>query len=130
MSVAETKNVLVVLNWIFTNLLREVDIIAKYKGVNTFAVILPGQTVSEAEIVMSRIVTEINNYQLRPFDNSDEVLNMKTGLSSLSLGEGSYETITQSAEGRLTGGRTEEDIYSDLNYLVGKSVGEVKQVQI
>ncbi|MCG8604419.1 diguanylate cyclase [bacterium] len=123
MNAAETKNVLVVLNWIFSNLLREVDLIAKYKRDNIFAIILPGQSIPEAEIIISRIVSEINNYHLRPFDNQDELLQLNTGLSSLSIDGGTYDTLTQSAEQRLSGDRSEEDIYADLKYLVGSEAG-------
>ncbi|MFQ5770722.1 MAG: sensor domain-containing diguanylate cyclase [bacterium] len=116
----ETKNVLIVLNWLFSHLLREIDIIAKYANEGTFAVILPGQNSADAEVIISRLMTEINNFELKPFEDNDEILSLKIGLSSLQISEGSYESLIASAEERLQHGgvRKEADIYADLQYLL------------
>lgn len=116
----EQKNVLVVLNWIFSNLLRETDIIAKYTNDSTFAVILPGQNNEQGDIIVNRLMKEINNYQLRPFTDEDIILSLKIGLSTLQLSEGSYDSLIKAAEERVKYGgvRNESDIYDDLQYLL------------
>ncbi len=120
MNQSEMKNVLVVLNWLFSNLLREIDIISKYSNDSIFAVILPGQNSSAAENIIARLMEEINKYQLKPFEDRDDLLTLKIGLSALQLTEGAYESLTETAEERLKHGgvRKESDVYADLKYLL------------
>ncbi|MFQ5824481.1 MAG: diguanylate cyclase domain-containing protein [bacterium] len=116
----EQKNVLVVLNWLFTYLLRETDIISKYKKDDTFAIILPHQNNSDAEIIINRLMNEINNYKFKPFEDRDELLSLKIGLSALQISEGNYQSLIETVEERLKygGKRKESEFYSDLQYLL------------
>jgi diguanylate cyclase (GGDEF)-like protein len=120
MNDTERKNVLVVLNWIFTHLLRETDIISKYKTEDTFAVILPGQHYVDAEIIISRLKEEIDNYKFKPFEDREDVLALNIGLSALQISEGTYDSLIRTAEERLKYGGTRKDseVYSDLQYLL------------
>lgn len=119
MNDSEKKNVLVVINWIFSHLLREVDLISRFKNESTFAIILPGQNHTETEGILSRLMDEIDNYQLRPFEEQDEFLSLKAGFSTLQISEGSYESLVKTAEERLKHGgvREESEIFSDIQYL-------------
>ncbi len=121
MNETERKNVLVVLNWIFSHLLREVDIIAKFKRDSTFAIILPGQGHRETETILERLMSEIENYRLQPFEDRDDYLSLRAGMSTLQLAEGSYESLVKTAEQRLEHGgvREEAEIFSDIQYLTG-----------
>lgn len=120
MNEKEQKNVLVVLNWVFTHLLREVDIISKYKQDETFAIILPGQNHTEADKIISRLKNEIDNYNFKPFEDSDEVLSLNIAVSALQISEGTYDSLIKTAEERLRygGERKESESYSDLQYLL------------
>ncbi len=119
MKPAEKKNVLVVLNWIFSHLLREVDIIAKFKIENSFAIILPGQGHDETETILKRLMSDVDNYRLKPFEDRDDYLTLKAGTSTLQLTEGSYDSLVKTAEERLRHGglREEAEIYADIQYL-------------
>lgn len=125
MTDGEKNNVLVVLNKIFKNTLREVDIISKYKDDATFAIILPGQNAEDCEKVVSRLVSEIDNYKLRPFEHRIEILSLHVGLSTLQLSEGSFESLIHTAEERLRQGGEREipELYNDLQFLVHSHQG-------
>ncbi|MFQ5637652.1 MAG: diguanylate cyclase [bacterium] len=129
MSPSEQKNVLVVLNWIFSNLLREVDIISKFKKESSFAVILPGQGNQTTETVLTRLLEEIEKYGLKPFDESEEPLSLKIGSSTLQISEGSYQSLIETAEDRLKYGesRRPSQIYSDIQYLADLINPEAKE---
>jgi len=121
MSKAEQYRVLVVLSKIFKNTLRETDIIFKYKTDASFAIMLPGQNSQACELVVQRLTQEIDNFQLRPFDNRVETLTLKTGMSTLQVSEGSYESLIATAEERLQQGgeRAVPELYHDLAFLIG-----------
>jgi len=117
----------VVLKWIFSNILREIDIIARYKTDGVFAIILPGQHSSGAETIIHRVNTEIQNYQLQPYEKKEELLTLNFGLSSLQVTEGTYESLLTSAEERLhnQGVRKESDLFVDLDYLLEGSAPKI-----
>jgi len=121
MAESERKNVLVVLNGIFKNVLRQTDIIAKYNSDDTFAIILPCQVSVNVEKMMARLMAKITEGKFKPFQDSDEVLKIKYAMSSLQPSEGSYESLIRTAEERLnfSGERRAADIFSDIGYLLG-----------
>ena len=127
----ERKNVLVVLNWIFSNILREIDIITKYKNDSTFAIILPGQRSNQTALIIRRLHSEIDKYQLKPFGDNEDILKLNFGTSTLQLSEGSYETLVASAEARLRFGRaqSETEIFDDLQYLMLENNENFTKVQ-
>ncbi len=116
----ERKNVLVVLNSIFKKVLRQTDIIAKYKSDDTFAIILPCQASVNVEKVMARLMAKIIERQFNPFQGTDEVLKLKYAMSSLQPSEGAYESLIRTAEERLnfSGELRVADIFSDIGYLL------------
>jgi len=118
----ERKNVLVVLNWIFDHVLREVDIIAKHKDESTFAIILPAQDNVNCDVVLERLHREVENYALRPFDDKDDLLEFEAGISTLQSSEGSLETLLQTAEERLEAGgqRQPVDVFDDIHFLLNR----------
>ncbi len=118
----ERTNVLVVLHWIFSNILREVDIVAKYKDESTFALVLPGQSSVGCDKIIERLSKEIDNYQMKPFEGREAVLDYEVGVSSLQVSEGSYESMIRTAEERLKfgGTRTSAAVFDDIDYLLGK----------
>jgi len=120
MTDGEKNNVLVVMNWIFSHTLREIDIVSKYKNGSTFAIMLPGQSSMDSEKVLQRLTTEIDNYQLRPFEGREAVLDYEIALSTLQVSEGSYDSLLQTAEERLTSGgvRKAKQVYDDIDYLL------------
>ncbi len=119
----ERKNVRVVLNGIFKNVLRQTDIIAKYNSDDTFAIILPCQASVNVEKMMARLMVKIIERQFNPFQGSDEVLKVKYAMSSLQPSEGSYESLIQTAEERLnfSSQRRAADIFADIGYLFGSN---------
>jgi len=121
MAESERKNVLVILNSIFKNVLRQTDIIAKYNSDDTFAIILPCQVSVNVEKIMARLMAKITEGKFKPFQDSDEVLKIKYAMSSLQPSEGSYESLIRTAEERLnfSGERRAADIFSDIGYLLG-----------
>jgi len=123
MNQAEKKNVLVVLSWLFSHQLRDIDIISKYRSNDTFAIILPHQTAREADTIVSRLIAEIDAYQLKPFENSDETLQLKIGVSSLKISAGSYESLLRTAESRLDSEEVQRvtEVFSDVQYLVAET---------
>jgi len=123
MAESERKNVLVVLNGIFKNVLRQTDIIAKYSSDDTFAIILPCQVSVDVEKMMARLMAKIIEGKFNPFQDSDEVLKLKYAMSSLQPSEGSYESLIRTAEERLnfSGERRVADIFSDIGYLLGSN---------
>ncbi|HEX9653978.1 MAG TPA: diguanylate cyclase, partial [bacterium] len=124
MRAADRRNLLVVLKWVFANILREIDLIARYKTDGVLAIILPGQTSSGAEAVANRLTIEIQNYRLRPFHNGEELLTLNFGLSTLLSTEGAYATLIASAEERLQndGIRGGTGIFGDLRYLLNAAL--------
>lgn len=120
MTQSERKKVLVVLKWLFTHQLRDIDIISKYKTKDTFAIILPHQTSLETDAIISRLIEEIDAYQMKPFENSEEMLQLQIGVSSLQISEGSYESLLRTAESRLDSEEVERvtEVFSDVQYLV------------
>ena len=120
MNAKEKHNVLIVLNKIFKNTLREIDIISKYTTDATFAIILPGQNSEDSEKIIKRLTSEIDELKLHPFENKMEILSLNVGLSTLQLTEGSYESLVESAEERLRQGGEREipNFYNDLAFLL------------
>ncbi len=120
MQESEQNNILTVLNWIFSNILRDTDIIAKYKKESTFAIILPGQSSEDCEAIIERISAEVRNYELRPFDTREDALQFVAGVSTLQLTDGSYKSMVTTAEDRLHrgGGLNQSDVYDDIQYLL------------
>ena len=129
MTESEKNNVLVVLNWIFSHILREIDIISKYKNDSTFAIMLPGQSSMDSEKVLQRLTSEIDNYQLRPFEGREAVLDYEIALSTLQVTEGSYESLIRTAEERLKSGgvRKAQQVYDDIDYLLNLKSDEEKK---
>lgn len=117
---SEKKNVLVVLHWLFSHQLRDIDIISKYKSKDSFAIILPHQTALETDTIVSRLMQEIDAYQLKPFGDRDERLQLQISVSSLQVSEGSYESLLRTAESRLDSEASTRvtDVFSDIQYLV------------
>ncbi|MFQ5674382.1 MAG: diguanylate cyclase domain-containing protein [bacterium] len=126
MAEAERRNVLLVLHGLFNNVLRQTDIIFKYRQEDTFAIIFPCQISAKAETIMTRLMNEIDKYGLKPFSDRDEKLSLKYGLSSLQISEGSYESLVKTAEERLylSGQRRAADLFSDIKYLLGPDEDE------
>jgi len=120
MNDGERKKVLVVLNAIFKHILRQTDIIFKYRDDDTFAIILPCEVSVNVEKMMARLMAKIIERQFNPFQGSDEVLRIKYAISSLQPSEGSYESLIETAEGRLnlSGERRAADVFSDIGYLI------------
>ncbi|MFQ5651601.1 MAG: diguanylate cyclase domain-containing protein [bacterium] len=120
MKASEQKNILTVLNWIFSHIFRDTDIVAKYKRDSTFAIILPGQNSEDCDTIIDRIATEVHNYELKPFETQEEVLQFRTGVSTLQLSEGSYETMVKTAEERLRMDEKlrETQMFDDIEYLL------------
>lgn len=132
MDEGERRNVLLVLNGLFKNILRQTDIISKYRDDDIFAIILPCQTSAAAEKIMKRLMGEITDFQVKPFEGRDEVLSLKYGLSSLQIKEGSHETLVQTAEERLhlSGQQRASDIFADIKYLLGPNDDEVNESKV
>ena len=120
MNEAERRKVLAALSEMFSKILREIDLISKFKTDSTFALILPGQNRATTEVIIARLKEKIGRNQLRPFTDRDEVLTLNFGLSTLQLSEGAYESLVASAEARLRHGgvRREAEVYADLRYLL------------
>ena len=131
MDEGERKNVLVVLNGIFKHILRQTDIISKYRNDDTFAIILPCQVSVNVEKMMTRLMAKIIERQFTPFQASDEVLRLKFAISSLQPSEGSYESLIQTAEGRLnlSGERRAADVFSDIGYLLGPNASGLEELK-
>lgn len=117
---SERMNLLPVLNLAFTSILREIDIISKYKDDSTFAIMLPGLNSVDAEIALKRLAKEIDKYGVRPFENSEEPLAYRVAFSTVQVSEGSYETLLKTAEERLRTdiGRAITEVYDDIDYLL------------
>lgn len=130
MDQAERNNVLVVLNWLYTHLLRQTDIVSKYKDDDSFAIILPCQTGVDADKIIARVVGEIDNYKLKPFEGSEDLLDLKFGMSVLQRSDGSSESMIQAAEVRLNGldKQRQADVFSDIQYLLGSDESRVQSV--
>jgi GGDEF domain-containing protein len=120
MSDKERRNVLIVLDRIFEHTLREIDIICKYNKDNVFAIILPGQNGDAADRAVGRLVTDIDSYQLRPFEHRLEFLALKTGHSVFDPKDGNYTVLFEEAEAQL--GTSDinvvHDLFSDIAYLM------------
>lgn len=123
MQPSEQKNILTVMNWIFSNIFRDTDIISKYRNESTFAVILPEQQAEDCQKIIERITNEIQNYGLKPFEGRDDVLQFRTGVSTLQASEGSYESMVKTAEERLWTGEIKRraGIFDDIQYLMGQA---------
>ncbi len=120
MSNREKQNVLNNLHRVFDSVLREIDIISKYKNEPTFAITLPGQTSIGTEKILSRLSQEIDNCELKPFEGKEETLQYRIGMSTLQMSEGSYETLVASAEERLKseGALVVKDVYDDIDFIL------------
>lgn len=117
---SERTNLLPVINLAFTSILREIDIISKYKDASTFAVMLPGLNSVDAKIALERLTKEIDKYDVRPFENSEEPLAYRVAFSTVQDSEDSYETLLKTAEERLQAdmGRAITEVYDDIDYLL------------
>lgn len=128
MTSPEKQNILSGLHRVFDDVLREIDIISKYKDEQTFAITLPGQTSMGTEKILSRLTHEIDNYKMRPFEGKEETLQYRLGVSTLQVSEGSYATLVASAEERLKseGVLAVKDVYDDINFILNiqKNDGE------
>lgn len=72
-----------VLGLIFKNMLRDIDIVAHLQRPECFAIILPVTSKEGSKVVTDRVLTEIENFQLRPF--TDETLTLEVESEILEL---------------------------------------------
>lgn len=139
MNTAEQREALSRLSETFNSILDEIDIISQYKTDGVFAIILPGQTSSDAEAVIQRLTAAIQHNPLRPFAKEDELLSLSdtdplrgnVGLSSLQITEGTFESLLARAEERLQKNRRQNfsGRFEDLRFLLRNVRNQTQTVQ-
>ena len=96
-----TEDVLTVLGNVFQNAIRNVDLLFRYKGEDTFVLLLPATPGNMVHIVEERITGEIDAFHFQPYKDSDEELSLLLGSSEYSQKLQSHLEMLQIAEERM-----------------------------
>ncbi|HHL72781.1 MAG TPA: diguanylate cyclase [Bacteroidetes bacterium] len=118
MSEQNRTDLLVILNMIFRHSLPETALIAKYKAIDTFAIIFPHEDIDKLKEIMKTLKREIENFHFRPFEDQDRELDIRVGLAFLEQAGGTFEQLTRSAEAALENSSAlDKRSFSDLHFL-------------
>ena len=95
------EDVLTVLGNVFKNAIRNVDLLFRYKGEDTFVLLLPATPGNMVHIVEGRISGEIDAFHFQPYKNSDDELHLMIGSSEYTQEVQNHMQMLDIAEKRM-----------------------------
>jgi diguanylate cyclase (GGDEF)-like protein len=96
-----TEDVLTVLGNVFQNAIRNVDLLFRYKGDDTFVLLLPATPGNMTYIVQNRITDEIQAFRFKPYRGRQDYLTLKTGSCEFSKEMQGFMDMLNVAEERM-----------------------------
>ena len=96
-----TEDVLTVLGNVFQNAIRNVDLLFRYKGEDTFVLLLPATPGNMTYIVQNRITEEIDAFRFQPYRGRKDQLRLLQGSSQYEKEMQGYMDMLDKAEERM-----------------------------
>lgn len=88
MSEQSREDILSIIGLVFAHLIRDVDVACRYRDPQTFALILPLTDTAGALVLADKLRCNITNYRFKPFDHSDEELDVRISYRTFRAIEG------------------------------------------